>query len=146
MWCWHEAWQFIPWHRPWLAAVEAALAAAQKYCGYDTPIGLPYWDQTLPYKVDGKDSWRNGHPMFFEKEYFSVRENKKLPNPLHPANARSLFKVDGSPQDAGKSRRIIRGWTEKMLATSVSYPPQRSDVEKYYGPLFSEKSVCGTSF
>jgi hypothetical protein len=63
MWCWHRVIQFLPWHRPWIAAMEGALVAAQEKLGYVNPIGLPFWDPVVPYKtLDGQDCWKNGHP------------------------------------------------------------------------------------
>jgi hypothetical protein len=145
MWCWHRVFQFLPWHRPWLAAVEGALAEAQIRLNYANPIGLPYWDQTKPYCDDkGNLSYRNGHPIFFTETYESFltgpdpqypndpKKFKKLvfKNPLHPKNSKSLFKIgdqaedghsigeDGVPILDGTYRRVIRGWPVEMMKSS----------------------------
>eukprot|EP01128_Nolandella_sp_AFSM9_P005794 TRINITY_DN2869_c0_g1_i1.p1 TRINITY_DN2869_c0_g1~~TRINITY_DN2869_c0_g1_i1.p1 ORF type:complete len:751 (-),score=138.62 TRINITY_DN2869_c0_g1_i1:119-2371(-) len=133
MWCWHNAFQFLPWHRPWLAAVEGGLAAAQTSLGYANPIGLPYWDQTEPYvDAEGNKSYKNGHPIFFDPTYVSVRDGVTYDNPLCAKNARSLFNLeDGTPRLNEKPRRIIRGWPQASFDESNN---SQDFVKKTIGP------------
>lgn len=44
--CEHSSWQFLPWHRAYLASFEAMVAEAVKGLGGPAEWALPYWDYT----------------------------------------------------------------------------------------------------
>lgn len=117
MWCWHHTQHFLPWHRPWLACMEAALADAGEWYNEEQSkcLGLPYWNWFEPYYQGEEKPWktigdpnkpiyRNGHPLFEMEYYYSMRDDNqntlqkpiRVDNPLKKRNALTPYTLDGT--------------------------------------------------
>lgn len=77
--CQHQTWFFLPWHRGYLAAFEATVAATVAALGGPKDWALPYWDYTAP--ASGVPNPQIMPPSFFSRTIPGTSQSNALWSP-----------------------------------------------------------------